>query len=38
VKSNGRSHDAVTAANLWTISEELTGVRYSIDNKELAGG
>jgi NAD(P)-dependent dehydrogenase (short-subunit alcohol dehydrogenase family) len=28
VKSNGRSHDTTTAAKLWAISEELTGVHY----------
>jgi NAD(P)-dependent dehydrogenase (short-subunit alcohol dehydrogenase family) len=30
VKSSGRSHDTAVAAKLWTISEELTGVRYQI--------
>lgn len=29
VQSNGRSHDEATAARLWTISEELTGVYYN---------
>ncbi|MEE8557917.1 MAG: oxidoreductase [Myxococcota bacterium] len=28
VESNARSHDLETAARLWEISEELTGVRY----------
>ncbi|MCB9420284.1 MAG: SDR family NAD(P)-dependent oxidoreductase [Ardenticatenaceae bacterium] len=28
VQSNGRSHDQQTAAKLWDISEELTGVHY----------
>jgi len=28
VSSNVRSHDTAVAARLWTISEELTGVRY----------
>lgn len=28
VRSNGRSHDRDVAARLWTVSEELTGVRY----------
>src|SRR5205807_289 len=28
VSSSGRSHDAETAARLWSMSEELTGVRY----------
>ncbi len=28
VQSNERSHDMVVAARLWTVSEELTGVRY----------
>lgn len=28
VRSNKRSHDEIVAARLWTISEELTGVRY----------
>jgi NAD(P)-dependent dehydrogenase (short-subunit alcohol dehydrogenase family) len=30
VQSNGRSHDMAVAARLWTVSETLTGVRYSI--------
>jgi len=29
VKSNRRSHDEADAARLWSISEELTGVRYA---------
>jgi hypothetical protein len=28
VQSSGRSYDEVVAAKLWTVSEELTGVRY----------
>jgi len=28
VQSNGRSHDAEVAAQLWTVSEDMTGVRY----------
>jgi NAD(P)-dependent dehydrogenase (short-subunit alcohol dehydrogenase family) len=28
VQSNDRSHDMVVAARLWTVSEELTGVKY----------
>ncbi|MBN1303345.1 MAG: SDR family oxidoreductase [Anaerolineales bacterium] len=28
VQSSDRSHDQVAAAKLWTLSEELTGVRY----------
>ncbi len=28
VQSNDRSHDLATAARLWTVSEDLTGVRY----------
>ena len=30
VQSSGRSHDTAVATQLWTISEELTGVRYQI--------
>ncbi len=30
VQSSDRSHDAAVAARLWTISEELTGVRYPL--------
>ena len=30
VKSNGRSHDQAVAARLWAVSEELTGVSYTI--------
>ncbi len=30
VQSNGRSHDEVDAARLWTVSEELTGVTYTL--------
>jgi NAD(P)-dependent dehydrogenase (short-subunit alcohol dehydrogenase family) len=35
VQSSDRSHDTVVAAKLWTVSEELTGVRYhwSVRNK-----
>ncbi len=33
VQSNDRSHDTAVAAKLWTVSEEMTGVRY----KGLAG-
>jgi NAD(P)-dependent dehydrogenase (short-subunit alcohol dehydrogenase family) len=29
VESNGRAHDTAVAAQLWTVSEEMTGVRYS---------
>ncbi|MDT5153071.1 MAG: hypothetical protein QOI01_4804 [Mycobacterium sp.] len=28
VSSNGRSHDAAAQRRLWTVSEELTGVRF----------
>ena len=28
VKSSASSHDTAVAAKLWTVSEELTGVRY----------
>ena len=35
VASNGRSHDAAVAAELWTVSEEMTGVQYNLG---LAGG
>lgn len=28
VQSNGRSHDTAVAAQLWTVSEDMTGVRY----------
>ena len=31
VESNARSKDRTVAARLWTVSEELTGVRYEID-------
>ncbi len=31
VESNARSKDRAVAAHLWTVSEELTGVRYPID-------
>lgn len=30
VQSNDRSHDMAVAARLWTVSEELTGVRYPL--------
>jgi NAD(P)-dependent dehydrogenase (short-subunit alcohol dehydrogenase family) len=30
VRSSERSHDAGVAARLWTVSEELTGVRYPL--------
>jgi NAD(P)-dependent dehydrogenase (short-subunit alcohol dehydrogenase family) len=30
VDSSARSHDAAVAAKLWKVSEELTGVRYSL--------
>jgi NAD(P)-dependent dehydrogenase (short-subunit alcohol dehydrogenase family) len=35
VQSSERSHDTAVAARLWTVSEELTGVRYgwSVRNK-----
>jgi NAD(P)-dependent dehydrogenase (short-subunit alcohol dehydrogenase family) len=35
VGSNGRSHDTAVAAELWTVSEELTGVQYNLG---LTGG
>jgi NAD(P)-dependent dehydrogenase (short-subunit alcohol dehydrogenase family) len=35
VGSNGRSHDAAVAAELWTVSEEMTGVQYNLG---LTGG
>ena len=28
VRSSDRSYDAAVAAKLWTVSEELTGMRY----------
>jgi hypothetical protein len=28
VRSSDRSYDTAVAARLWTVSEELTGVRY----------
>ena len=31
VKSNDKSHDEAVAAQLWDVSEALTGVEYSID-------
>ena len=31
VKSSGRSHDMAVATRLWTISEELTGMHYLIN-------
>ena len=34
VQSSDRSHDKVVAAKLWTISEELTGVRYSWPDRQ----
>ena len=30
VKSNDRSHDEKVATQLWSVSEDLTGVHYSI--------
>jgi len=30
VGSNGRSHDTAVAAELWTVSEEMTGVQYNL--------
>jgi hypothetical protein len=30
VQSSGRSHDARSAARLWDVSQELTGVRYTL--------
>ncbi len=38
VRSTDRSHDMAVAARLWTISEELTGVRYHwpVSDKALA--
>lgn len=30
VKSNGRSYDRAVAAQLWTVSQELTGVKYPL--------
>ena len=30
VESNDKSHDEAVAARLWDVSEELTGVSYSL--------
>jgi hypothetical protein len=30
VSSNARSHDEAVAARLWAVSEEMTGVTYSL--------
>ena len=35
VGSSGRSHDTAVAAELWTVSEEMTGVQYNLG---LTGG
>ena len=32
VGSNGRSHDTAVAAELWAVSEEMTGVQYDLDS------
>jgi NAD(P)-dependent dehydrogenase (short-subunit alcohol dehydrogenase family) len=36
VKSNARSHDSDVAQRLWTVSEEMTGVRYSFDRHPVS--
>ena len=36
VKSNKRSHDQAVAAQLWTVSEELTGLKLTIGGQQKA--